>query len=189
MQKWFQHMVLVPVNLHLCVCMRACICACLCLPCCAVVACCAIMPFQLLLLLLLSFFRYLVEAPANVCTPRHLAAAAAHIQALNPDRFKLKVIMGSVYRSTGNGYRNAMQQTRGTCSCMESLCKLCTNVWFTTAVLTLPAGCRCWKRLTARSWAWVCSWVWHRALMSPCASFTSHTHQRATSHTRWVCCC
>jgi hypothetical protein len=35
--------------------------------------------------------RYLVEAPANVCTPRHLAAAAAHIQALNPDRFKLKV--------------------------------------------------------------------------------------------------
>jgi leucyl aminopeptidase len=36
--------------------------------------------------------RYLVEAPANVCTPRHLAAAAAHIQAINPDRFKLKVL-------------------------------------------------------------------------------------------------
>ena len=35
--------------------------------------------------------RYLIEAPANVCTPRHLAAAAAHIQALNPDRFTLKV--------------------------------------------------------------------------------------------------
>lgn len=35
--------------------------------------------------------RYLIEAPANVCTPRHLAAAAAHIQALNPDRFALKV--------------------------------------------------------------------------------------------------
>jgi len=38
------------------------------------------------------FCRYLVEAPANVCTPRHLAAAAQHITALNPDRFRLKVV-------------------------------------------------------------------------------------------------
>jgi leucyl aminopeptidase len=35
--------------------------------------------------------RYLVEAPANVCTPRHLAAAAAHIKAISPERFSLKV--------------------------------------------------------------------------------------------------
>ena len=35
--------------------------------------------------------RYLVEAPSNVCTPRHLAAAAAHIKAISPERFSLKV--------------------------------------------------------------------------------------------------
>lgn len=41
--------------------------------------------------------RYLVEAPANVCTPRHLAAAAQHIRALNPDRFTLKVCVTYIY--------------------------------------------------------------------------------------------
>lgn len=34
--------------------------------------------------------RYLVEAPANVCTPSHLAAAAAHVAAAAPGRFSLK---------------------------------------------------------------------------------------------------
>jgi leucyl aminopeptidase len=36
--------------------------------------------------------RYLVEAPANVCTPSYLADVAAKIQALAPDLFKLTVL-------------------------------------------------------------------------------------------------
>ncbi|KIZ06456.1 putative cytosol aminopeptidase [Monoraphidium neglectum] len=36
--------------------------------------------------------RFLVEAPPNVCTPSHLARAAAHIAAAAPDRFDLKVL-------------------------------------------------------------------------------------------------
>ncbi|MEW5303430.1 MAG: hypothetical protein WDW36_006123 [Sanguina aurantia] len=38
-----------------------------------------------------SLTRYLVEAPPNVCTPTHLAEAAAHIAALNPEVFTLQV--------------------------------------------------------------------------------------------------
>ncbi|KAI8465780.1 MAG: peptidase M17, leucyl aminopeptidase [Monoraphidium minutum] len=39
--------------------------------------------------------RFLAEAPANVCTPSHLAAAAAHIAALAPSRFTLQVLRES----------------------------------------------------------------------------------------------
>jgi Cytosol aminopeptidase family, catalytic domain len=35
---------------------------------------------------------FLVEAPPNVCTPLHLADAAAHIAALAPERFSLSVL-------------------------------------------------------------------------------------------------
>jgi hypothetical protein len=35
---------------------------------------------------------FLVEAPPNVCTPAHLAAAAAHVAGLAPEVFSLKVI-------------------------------------------------------------------------------------------------
>ncbi|KAG2430377.1 hypothetical protein HYH02_013739 [Chlamydomonas schloesseri] len=35
--------------------------------------------------------RYLVESPPNVCTPAHLAATAAHIAAVAPEVFSLKV--------------------------------------------------------------------------------------------------
>lgn len=35
--------------------------------------------------------RYLVEAPPNVCTPAHLADAAAHIAAADPQHFSLEV--------------------------------------------------------------------------------------------------
>jgi hypothetical protein len=35
--------------------------------------------------------RYLVEAPPNVCTPQHLAAAAADIAAKSPQHFSLEV--------------------------------------------------------------------------------------------------
>lgn len=38
------------------------------------------------------FTRYLVEAPPNVCTPSHLAAAAKHIAALCPERMSLKIL-------------------------------------------------------------------------------------------------
>jgi hypothetical protein len=55
--------------------------------------------------------RYLVEAPANVCTPRHLAAAAAHIQALNPDRFKLKVTASSTEAATPSAPANNQPST------------------------------------------------------------------------------
>jgi hypothetical protein len=34
---------------------------------------------------------FLVEAPPNVCTPSHLAAAAKHIASLKPERFSLEV--------------------------------------------------------------------------------------------------
>ncbi|MEW5309912.1 MAG: hypothetical protein WDW38_001755 [Sanguina aurantia] len=39
-----------------------------------------------------SLTRYLVEAPPNVCTPTHLAEAAAHIAALNPEVFTLQMV-------------------------------------------------------------------------------------------------
>jgi hypothetical protein len=48
---------------------------------------CSLLPF----IVRMGLCRYLVEAPANVCTPRHLAAAAAHIKAISPERFTLKV--------------------------------------------------------------------------------------------------
>lgn len=38
------------------------------------------------------FTRYLVEAPPNVCTPSHLAAAAKHIADMCPERMSLKVL-------------------------------------------------------------------------------------------------
>eukprot|EP00775_Hariotina_reticulata_P004117 gene4117-4363_t len=47
--------------------------------------------------------RFLVEAPANVCTPSHLAAAAAHIAALAPDRFTLKILNEAECTELGMG--------------------------------------------------------------------------------------
>lgn len=38
------------------------------------------------------FTRYLVEAPANVCTPTYLASAAQHIAGLAPEHMKLEVL-------------------------------------------------------------------------------------------------
>jgi leucyl aminopeptidase len=47
--------------------------------------------------------RFLVEAPANVCTPSHLAAAAAHLAALDPGHFTLKVRIRLITYSLGLG--------------------------------------------------------------------------------------
>ncbi|KAF8062036.1 LAP1 [Scenedesmus sp. PABB004] len=47
--------------------------------------------------------RLLAEAPANVCTPRYLAAAAAHIAALDPARFRIKVLEEPAVRALGMG--------------------------------------------------------------------------------------
>ncbi|EFJ45167.1 hypothetical protein VOLCADRAFT_106122 [Volvox carteri f. nagariensis] len=47
--------------------------------------------------------RYLVEAPPNVCTPTHLADAAAHIAAKSPDVFTLKVYEKEECEAMGMG--------------------------------------------------------------------------------------
>ncbi|WIA22459.1 hypothetical protein OEZ85_004757 [Tetradesmus obliquus] len=47
--------------------------------------------------------QFLVEAPANVCTPSHLAAAAAHLAALDPAHFSLKVLDESQVRALRMG--------------------------------------------------------------------------------------
>ncbi|GLI60782.1 hypothetical protein VaNZ11_003014, partial [Volvox africanus] len=47
--------------------------------------------------------RYLVEAPPNVCTPTHLAEAAAHIAAKSPDVFTLKVYEKDECEAMGMG--------------------------------------------------------------------------------------
>eukprot|EP00882_Tetradesmus_deserticola_P030039 GHRQ01033694.1.p1 GENE.GHRQ01033694.1~~GHRQ01033694.1.p1 ORF type:complete len:133 (+),score=61.98 GHRQ01033694.1:127-525(+) len=47
--------------------------------------------------------QFLVEAPANVCTPSWLAAAAAHLAALDPAHFSLKVLDEPQVRQLGMG--------------------------------------------------------------------------------------
>ncbi|WIA31378.1 hypothetical protein OEZ86_002277 [Tetradesmus obliquus] len=47
--------------------------------------------------------RYLVEAPPNVCTPSHLADAAAHIAALAPERLSLQVLDADACAKLGMG--------------------------------------------------------------------------------------
>lgn len=47
--------------------------------------------------------RYLVEAPPNVCTPSHLAAAAEHIAARAPERFSLEVLEAGECKDLGMG--------------------------------------------------------------------------------------
>eukprot|EP00878_Enallax_costatus_P036737 GHUV01041283.1.p1 GENE.GHUV01041283.1~~GHUV01041283.1.p1 ORF type:complete len:397 (+),score=119.51 GHUV01041283.1:265-1455(+) len=47
--------------------------------------------------------RYLVEAPANVCTPTYLAAAAQHIASLDPKHFSLVVLDEQQCRDLGMG--------------------------------------------------------------------------------------
>jgi len=47
--------------------------------------------------------RYLVEAPPNVCTPNHLALAAAHIAALSPATMKLEVLEQAECEALGMG--------------------------------------------------------------------------------------
>lgn len=47
--------------------------------------------------------RYLVEAPPNVCTPQHLAAAAADIAAKAPQHFSLEVLDAAACADLGMG--------------------------------------------------------------------------------------
>lgn len=47
--------------------------------------------------------RFLVEAPANVCTPSHLAAAAQHIADLDPTHYSLTVLEEAECRALGMG--------------------------------------------------------------------------------------
>eukprot|EP00877_Chromochloris_zofingiensis_P005013 jgi/Chrzof1/14512/Cz09g05170.t1 len=47
--------------------------------------------------------RYLIEAPANVCTPTYLAHAAEHIAAISPDVMSLKVLEREQCQALGMG--------------------------------------------------------------------------------------
>jgi hypothetical protein len=47
--------------------------------------------------------RYLVETPANVCTPEYLADTAARIAALAPERFQLDVLNRPAVEALGMG--------------------------------------------------------------------------------------
>lgn len=47
--------------------------------------------------------RYLVEAPPNVCTPQHLAAAAAEVTAKAPGHFTLEVLDAGACAALGMG--------------------------------------------------------------------------------------
>ena len=44
-----------------------------------------------------------MEAPPNICTPTHMADAAAHIAALSPARFSLKVLEAADCAALGMG--------------------------------------------------------------------------------------
>lgn len=47
--------------------------------------------------------RYLVETPANFCTPQYLAETAARVAALAPERFHLDVLERPAVEALGMG--------------------------------------------------------------------------------------
>lgn len=56
--------------------------------------------------------RYLVETPANICTPEYLADTAARIAALAPERFQLDVLERPAVEELGMGFYLGVAQVR-----------------------------------------------------------------------------
>jgi hypothetical protein len=142
--------------------------------------------------------RFLAEAPANVCTPTHLAAAAAHIAALAPDRFKLKVgVRVCLWCMLQAGCVTLLTSTSlalsRCCPALRSGRARGSARGSATGARTLPVATqhprllRCWRSPRAGSSAWGVLWAFPRAQRSRCASSTSPTPPLGRSSTGCVC--